>query len=88
MEPNDDLLEIPAFLRRQVNPSMALAPVAESLRGFALPTIAVRPSRKRPGVVGRLRQLGWRPCDIRRMSRDESEQRAALGKTPTARRPG
>ena len=74
-----DLLEIPAYLRRQENQPVATA--APEHR-FVLPSIPPRRRNKRPGVGARLLQLGWMLCEIKRMSPGDAESRAALGNRP------
>ena len=85
----DDLLAIPAFLRRTLGEAVRpRKPTPRSKRrGWIMPKRVKAKTRKHPGIPAALRHLGWRPCEIRRMSRAEAEQIAALRIRPSAAAP-
>jgi len=81
---SDDLLAIPDFLRRTMDEATRARPVHTSRRRvrWIMPKPTPPKTRKRRGTSAALRRLGWRPCDIKRMTREQAEQTVALRRSP------
>jgi hypothetical protein len=78
----DDLLEIPAFLRRTRTATPATSiPPKQPKAGWIMPGVKEK-TRKRPGQTKALRALGWRPRDIKKLTRREADEAVALRRAP------
>jgi len=77
----DDLLEIPLFLRRtEEAPRRRVA--RSHKRRLKLPASAKTKRKKCRGHPARLRALGYRPVEIRALTRREAEEIVAAGLKP------
>lgn len=79
-DPESDFY-IPPYLRRAAT-STARDTRPEAPRTYTMPTTAPAERNHPAGVNAKLRALGWRPADIRKLSAREADEAAAIGREP------